>query len=381
MPGRSQMEQSYVLPPIQPHTVAKHDILRRHLAAWFPILGRGSRSNRLLYIDGFAGPGEYASGENGSPIIALEDALGHSYLPEFVAAKKRLDFVFVERDQRFVEHLRSKVAALALPAEFHVTIRHADFESTMTGLLDQMDADGRTMPPTFAFIYPFGPSGFSMSLLARLTHGASVDILVNFNYMDQIRWMLPDSSKHGSLDRLYGTPRWRPALSLIEPRRKDFLIEQYAKALKEAGWSTTDFEMVNRQNQTPYYLFFATRSHTGMAAMKGAMRRVSPEDPFRYADRTNPTQPRLFGMGMDDEYAQELGDRLIENWRGQEVAKERLIEEVIHWHPRWMEKDLTAALRLVENLDPPRIVDVRNADGRRRRRNSHPTGSFITFAP
>ena len=193
--------------------------------------------------------------------------------------------------------------------------------------------------------------------------------------------MLPDSSKHGSLDRLYGTPRWRPALSLIEPRRKDFLIEQYAKALKEAGWSTTDFEMVNRQNQTPYYLFFATRSHTCMAAMKGAMRRVSPEDPFRYADRTNPTQPRLFGMGMDDEYAQELGDRLIENWRGQEVAKERLIEEVIHWHPRWMEKDLTAALRLVENLDPPRIVDVRNADGRRRRRNSYPTGSFITFAP
>ena len=58
--------------PIEPHTAAKHQILRKYLDAWLPILG--TYNNRMLYIDGFAGPGEYTGGEPGSPIIALEAA-------------------------------------------------------------------------------------------------------------------------------------------------------------------------------------------------------------------------------------------------------------------------------------------------------------------
>ncbi len=55
------------LPPIQPHTQAKHHILKYYLDEWFPILGRARGS--LRYIDGFAGPGEYEGGEDGSPIM------------------------------------------------------------------------------------------------------------------------------------------------------------------------------------------------------------------------------------------------------------------------------------------------------------------------
>jgi len=40
---------------IDPHTKAKHEILRRYLNAWFPILN--SWNNRIIYIDGFSGPG------------------------------------------------------------------------------------------------------------------------------------------------------------------------------------------------------------------------------------------------------------------------------------------------------------------------------------
>ena len=65
------MQDRVTLPPIQPHTQAKHDILRHHMGAWFPILGRSS-SGPLQYIDGFAGPGEYEGGEPGSPKIALQ---------------------------------------------------------------------------------------------------------------------------------------------------------------------------------------------------------------------------------------------------------------------------------------------------------------------
>jgi three-Cys-motif partner protein len=42
---------------IDAHTKAKHEILRRYLQAWFPILA--SFSGRIIYLGGFAGPGVY----------------------------------------------------------------------------------------------------------------------------------------------------------------------------------------------------------------------------------------------------------------------------------------------------------------------------------
>lgn len=55
---------------IEAHTNAKHRILRGYLDAWLPIMS--ANNGRLVYIDGFAGPGVYADGEPGSPIIALK---------------------------------------------------------------------------------------------------------------------------------------------------------------------------------------------------------------------------------------------------------------------------------------------------------------------
>ena len=59
------------------HTLAKHAILRRYLQAWLPIMSRWNR--RGVVIDGFAGPGRYASGEDGLPFVALKAALEHSH--------------------------------------------------------------------------------------------------------------------------------------------------------------------------------------------------------------------------------------------------------------------------------------------------------------
>ena len=61
---------------LEPHTRAKHEILRRYLQAWMVILSQG-RFPEILYIDGFAGPGEYAGGETGSPITPLFEEEGN----------------------------------------------------------------------------------------------------------------------------------------------------------------------------------------------------------------------------------------------------------------------------------------------------------------
>src|SRR5437870_2572751 len=64
----------------EPHTIAKHGILRSYLEAWAAILAQScyTKSQELLFVDGFAGPGEYTGGEPGSPIVALQAVADHA---------------------------------------------------------------------------------------------------------------------------------------------------------------------------------------------------------------------------------------------------------------------------------------------------------------
>jgi hypothetical protein len=42
----------------EPHTIAKIEMLKAYLHAYFPILAQSKRGKPFLYVDGFAGPGE-----------------------------------------------------------------------------------------------------------------------------------------------------------------------------------------------------------------------------------------------------------------------------------------------------------------------------------
>ena len=53
--------------PLEPHTKAKHLILRLYLDAWLPIMA--TYNGRIVFLDGFAGPGRYTGGEDGSLLV------------------------------------------------------------------------------------------------------------------------------------------------------------------------------------------------------------------------------------------------------------------------------------------------------------------------
>ena len=364
------------LPPIQPHTKAKHHILQYYLNEWYPILG--SAHSTLLFIDGFAGPGEYEGGEPGSPIIALRTIQEHGRFGKFSAEGKMVDFLFVEKDQDYAEDLRSRVREVAWPSAFTTRVEHGEFEEVMTRLVDDA-SPANPMPPTLAFIDPFGPAGFSMDLLERLASFDRMEVLINLNYNEFVQWILPDPSKHVTANRLYGGPRWKPALGLMGRERSRFLVEEYEIALGEIGWRCTSFEMVNVQNQTAYHLVFGTRSPKGMEAMKRAMRTASPTGEFRYTDRLAPGQPVLPGLDIESEHAEKIGEWLFQKYEGQEVARDRLVADEINWHRWWLKKDLREGLLHLEYGDDTRIAGVRNGDGRRRKSRYYPSGCYITF--
>jgi three-Cys-motif partner protein len=278
--------------PLDPHTRAKHEILRRYLEAWTAILGL-SGFPTIAYVDGFAGPGVYDNGEDGSPLIALKAALQHQ-----TRFSTEIQFLFIERDNKRAIHLNSCVAALSLPSNF--TVRVVDGSTFEQGfrahLLDRYREEQRPLPPTFAFIDPFGWTGVPFQLVKEILANKSCEVLFNFMYEEINRFIEhPDQTKN--FDELFGTASWRGVSQIADSRaRREFLHGLYVRQLREVAGAryVRSFEMRNKKDATDYFLFFATNSRKGMEKMKEAMWKVDESGEFRFSDATVPEQTLLF---------------------------------------------------------------------------------------
>lgn len=137
------------------HTAGKHLVLEEYLNAWFPILGMGNRHGRILFVDGFAGPGEYEGGEEGSPVVAMRVLAEHS-------ARSRIEsevvFYFIEENYARAESLDRLVDAWRprLPATATVFVRPGSFDESMTEVLNDLDNQGKRMAPALVMVDPFG---------------------------------------------------------------------------------------------------------------------------------------------------------------------------------------------------------------------------------
>src|SRR5436309_1608833 len=132
---------------IDPHTSAKHVILRRYLQAWLPIITRWN--GRVLYIDGFAGPGIYLRGEIGSPIISLNEAIAHR-----AGIRSQVIFIFIEADADRHEVLTQQVASIKVPANMQAHCIYGKFDEQLTQVLNIVAEHKKSLAPTFAFLDP-----------------------------------------------------------------------------------------------------------------------------------------------------------------------------------------------------------------------------------
>lgn len=216
---------------LEPHTRAKHQILRRYLAAWFPIMGKFNK--RIVFIDGFAGPGAYANGEDGSPIVALNTATQHSN-----PLWRELVIVFIEGDHERYVHLKGKLDEYQLPATVKVIHNEGRFDEHMTSILSALEGDRSRMAPTFAFIDPFGFSHTPMSVIKRIMRNDKCEVFITFMYEEINRFIThPDPRIGAHYDELFGTTAWRTYIELGTPQaRKQSIMDLYVSQLQtQAG--------------------------------------------------------------------------------------------------------------------------------------------------
>lgn len=286
---------------LDPHTQAKHEILRRYLGAWFPILGKWDR--RIIYMDGFCGPGRYSNGESGSPLIAIETAMDH----QSRLANREVIFVFVDEREDRLEHLEGEIVDISPPANFKPVIHRGEFHRVLSDALDDLDSKNTRIAPTFAFVDPFGFKGIPYDLMKRLLEKQKTEVFVNI-MADSINRFLthpnPQVQKH--IVELFGT---NAVLDIVENAPDRFLAirQLYQSQLAKCAQFVRFFEMRNDQNRLIYYLFFATNHPLGHKKMKEAFWKIDPRSGFHFSDATNPNQMVLFEIDPTEPLAEILG--------------------------------------------------------------------------
>lgn len=354
-----------------PHTAAKHSILRRYLECWFPILGH---AGSVAYVDGFAGPGKYPTGEDGSPIIALgaaSDKIGH--------LGHGAQFWFVENNPDTATLLQGEIERIRkdLPdgLRVHDVVRE-DFEVGFKGIVSKLRTE-RGMTPTFAFVDPFGYSDTTMKTFVDFLANPHCEIFFTFMAPSVARFTTLQNENHfETLDALFGSDAWKGCDDKDGRGKIRCLVEAYSEQLCRDVKYVKIFEMLDENQYPKYSLVFATNHIKGLEVMKDAMYAVARDFSFSFSDARHPNQRGLFPSDENDEWVADAADALYKNFRGQTVSKQSVKEYVIADTRYRFRAPILSSL---EDASPPKITVLHS--GKKRRAHTYPEGSMIEFAP
>lgn len=352
---------------LDPHTKAKHEILRKYLEGWFPILS--SIGGRIVYLDGFAGPGIYSNGEEGSPIIALRTAFEHKLMDKF----HEIRFLFIESRIDRAEKLEEVIEETFpdLPDSIKYEVISGEFEKTLGKGLDELEKSGSKLAPCFAFIDPFGYTGFSMKLLEKLLSHERCEVFITFMSGFVKRFL--DEGKGEALDNLFGTGEWRE-IKDIEEYRDQPLLALYIRQLKKNCnvKYIRSFKIIGEHNQVIYHLIFCTNHIKGLDIMKRAMWKVDRTGEYKFSDRDDPEQTYLFDFQDEEHWIPVAADKIYGKFKGLTIDVANIEEFVIAETDYIFKKGI---LRYIEKTKPEYISRVIN----RTRKGTFPDRCLITF--
>lgn len=267
------------------HTRGKHLVLRGYLHAWLPILG--TTQGKIVFVDGFAGPGEYTRGEPGSPMVALRAFLGH-------AAKHRISstvkFLFIESVKPRAEHLERLVQPLRqeLPEGCTADVRHGEFADVMGSVLDEIEDAKNRLAPALVMIDPFGVKDVPMEVIHRILRHPRCEVYVSFMF-EAINRHIETREFEPHLDTLFGCKDWVGGIELTGEDRKVFLYDLYRRRLKDSGAEqVVHFDLYDGK-RLKYAIFFATSNLDACDKMKQAVWKVDPEGSFAFRGSNTPT--------------------------------------------------------------------------------------------
>lgn len=347
---------------IKPHTKAKHVVLKNYLNSWFPIMS--FTYPKIVYIDGFAGPGRYEGGEDGSPVYALKIAKELYFNPTYHKRIKDNSFVFlfIEKNKSYFESLKKEIDELSLPDNFIVHVENGDFGDIMTEFFSDYKEKNFRLAPTFAFIDPFGTKGVPFELIKNIMSFRSCEVFFNHMYSGVMR-----SRNVSDHTELYGTDKWKNCTNPEDYRNL------YISQLEEAAGSefTKAFNVRARTNAPIFDLVYATNNIRGLEKMKEAMWKADRNGNFTFRDISTPGQEVLFELEPD---LSPLKRMLFEEFSKKAVTIEE-IERFVLINTPYIKGHIKR--KTLDPLNKEKLISIIRPAGKK---SGYPAGTIVHFS-
>jgi three-Cys-motif partner protein len=298
----------------------KHDLLKRYLGGWYPILS--SWSARIVYIDCHAGRGRHTSGEIGSPLIALETLLVHKSRRQ-ILRNCEIRFYFIEADAENKRTLEQNLASYKnIPSSVFVSVEHADFQKALQGLVDRLNKRGAELAPAFVFVDPYG---FKLpgKLLSQLKSFLRCELFITFMW----RWVdmaINNPTQEQNMNALFTTSKWRDLRDIPDSdERCEAAIRLLGRQI--GGEFLTRVKMLGEHGEIKYVLIHTTGHPKGRELMLQAMWKICPTGGFRVRVNDNPHQEFLIEPTPD---LAPLRDWLWDRYSGRTVSVEDIYADL-----------------------------------------------------
>jgi three-Cys-motif partner protein len=314
----------------QEQSLVKSTIVSKYFDVWANVIINTQKrypqhSQKIAYIDLFAGPGRYKDGTQSTPLRILTNAIEKPDLRE------RLIATFNDKDENNSNVLKNTIAEI--PGIETLKNKPEVYNQEVGEKIVKM-FESMNLIPTLFFVDPWGYKGLSLRLINSVLKDWGCDAIFFFNY-NRINMGIDNKAVKEHMQSLFGEEQaiaLRNKLKRKFPDQRELLIiEELCQTLKAYGSRyVLPFRFKkDKGKRTSHHLIFVSKNFRGYEIMKNIMTRESTSDTqgvpsFEYnpADCL-PQQTLLFQLSrpLDD-----LKEDLLVMFKGRRLTMQEIYE-------------------------------------------------------
>jgi three-Cys-motif partner protein len=299
----------------------KAEIVVNYFVAWSTIMAK--RAERIGYLDFFAGPGRYKTGEKSTPLLILERALASQDLTS------RLVTVFNDANPEFTSTLEAEIDAL--PGIELLRYRPQVVTGEITDDLVEQFEKVKTIP-CLSFIDPWGYKGLSLRLIRAVIKDWGCEVVFFFNY-NRINMGIANNLVEPHMRDLFGEERLanlRQEIGPLKPEDREARVRRaLGEALQDMGARfLISFRFRGQGGRVSHYICFVSKHQLAYSIMKSVMAKRGAMDEdgvplFEYMPKSAGTQLAF----ERDRPIEALPADLLSRFAGRTLTKKEVYDE------------------------------------------------------